>query len=1440
MNPKPPPTLDRELPLALLPVRLEARYLPRGAPTELVVRVFPDEIHADGHDPALTVREERAGHAYWQVVWENEDAAAVGAARTWLAGQCGPYRALWVATATTPTGRLGTGLTFPEVTIRKDNQPARARVLPDRWIVRLYDAQRQLAHTTTSLPIREGLAIAPTLAAIDPDAIDPQTGKPHEPLDAFLGGQGLDWMTDVTAAVDAGMAVRIPIGAVPNPVGTLLVTGVRAGRDPLAEADELESLVTAHWYTRGFDVVPQGTPTNNSDAGRSGVSLAAPDLEELFTREVSERPMAPGGRALLMAADPAMMYRVPAADALSLALGRLRANTFDRTSHAETVDGLAAWAMNLAIGFATLGDYLDGPLAMLDGRTAAGEQTPALRDWFIDWVRGGATLPAIRCGGQPYGLLAVTPPAPQAEPGDDELRDLLGHHLARIATTWTRSLPTSALDPEATDARPSMTPAADAVVVGEVLGAVPHPTSLQLRDATDNTQMDGAALVRATGQVDFDIMREPVNPGTDAGDLVQLWRATKPTIDGIPNPLVPDAAIPDIHTQLGNAEAFRDALAAGVDDLEFGAEALAHVDDDLLPLLRMHRDATERVPPQLAGFNESGGLGATDVIRLVHTTFESVPEPVTRLVTTAGDITELGVLLTALIDALDEIATHQIEPMWRQRLVTGPAPLLHHLLDQNHLHVPIADAPRVKVALQVLQAGANSTAIDVEATLERLLRESLGLGIHRIDAWVSSLAGERLAAKRRQRPAGIQLGAYGWLLDLAPSDDPVTQGFIHAPSLSHAATAAVLRSGWQAFGIDAADAPLSVDLSSDRVRGGTWILDGVRNGQDLAETLGSRFERFLHDGRLDDWIERIRRIVLDVTGAGGPPSAVVDGLLVARAFSDAERNPVEGELHRRLRAETAPTADPAESAEGARVRRALTAVAADLDSVADLTMAQSVHALLRGNSESASAALAVTGGGDAAVPPITVTASQRDAQLVSHRVVAVWPVDGPPPAATSVLGVAEPRLTAWLESLLPAPGRVSAGVVVRDATGAVAGRGTVTLADVGLRSLEAAHLAGGQPGQAGSRLGRIVAAVAADRSLEGGSVEIAFDVAGRGHMSVDDFGLLAVAALDAAGRGRALRPADLVVAGGDPTAAVEDVVELADRLSAVEEQLDQIAADLAASDPAVVRAALLRASAIDVPGAVAAIEADATDESLATVLAALVDRRTAAGTGIDDTAVDGIAEHLHRLVNGVVTILPVFTPAPDADRSVSAASARLVADVDDMGHRWLRQVARVRPAVGALNDVLLLAETMSGTPLARLGVVQLPHHDEGWAATGPIVGRRERLALLSLTGTDVLAAEDQPLAGFLVDGWTEGIPASDQLSGIAVHFDAPTARAPNAVLLSVVDEQDGFSADGISAQLLHVINLMKLRAIPPTGLAEHGHYLPTIFLPEDIEMPEIA
>ena len=112
------------------------------------------------------------------------------------------------------------------------------------------------------------------------------------------------------------------------------------------------------------------------------------------------------------------------------------------------------------------------------------------------------------------------------------------------------------------------------------------------------------------------------------------------------------------------------------------------------------------------------------------------------------------------------------------------------------------------------------------------MRGTLDLSSHRLDAWVTSFATKRLNTMRHKDPAGVYLGGYGWVEDLQPGpprtevtappgepgpifgfrNDP---GFVHAPSLDHAATVAVLRSGHLTrFGRspDPQADPLAIDL----------------------------------------------------------------------------------------------------------------------------------------------------------------------------------------------------------------------------------------------------------------------------------------------------------------------------------------------------------------------------------------------------------------------------------------------------------------------------------------------------------------------------------------------------------------------------------------------------------------------------------------------------
>ena len=67
-----------EQPLLMLPVRLETRFftMPDGM-HELRVRIYPDQIHVDTHEPGLSPEEQQWGQHFWEQLWRagRDDAA---------------------------------------------------------------------------------------------------------------------------------------------------------------------------------------------------------------------------------------------------------------------------------------------------------------------------------------------------------------------------------------------------------------------------------------------------------------------------------------------------------------------------------------------------------------------------------------------------------------------------------------------------------------------------------------------------------------------------------------------------------------------------------------------------------------------------------------------------------------------------------------------------------------------------------------------------------------------------------------------------------------------------------------------------------------------------------------------------------------------------------------------------------------------------------------------------------------------------------------------------------------------------------------------------------------------------------------------------------------------------------------------------------------------
>jgi hypothetical protein len=112
---------------------------------------------------------------------------------------------------------------------------------------------------------------------------------------------------------------------------------------------------------------------------------------------------------------------------------------------------------------------------------------------------------------------------------------------------------------------------------------------------------------------------------------------------------------------------------------------------------------------------------------------------------------------------------------------------------------------------------------------------------------------------------------------------------------------------------------------------------------------------------------------------------------------------------------------------------------------------------------------------------------------------------------------------------------------------------------------------------------------------------------------------------------------------------------------------------------------------------------------------------------------------------------------------------------------WLDSVALVRPSVARLTGAGLLSELLSPDGGLRATATQLPTaapgSSEGWAAIGPIPpGTGGRLSLVTIGNSPQLTIA----CGLVVDSWSERIPRAEQDTGLALQFDAPSNKPPQA------------------------------------------------------------
>jgi hypothetical protein len=1412
--------LDGRVPITLLPVRLETRFTRNGK--KLRVRVFPDTVQQDGHEPELTAEEIDAGVRYWNARWEQGGPERDSAAWNELARAYRPTRARWLVETMTPTNvaSLGTGKPrFPEPAKRPApwTRAPMARILPERWLVLAYRGDT-LVVRKWGRPLPDDLPMGPA-----PD-LEPAADEPADPpaeQDALPIDDGMQWLVDFEAAEALGMAITIDEqdvtgGALAAGFDLLVVLGVDWTLEPGDAATRLEAHLAAHSYSDGLSFPRLGTPTNVTEEAAAATNTDVQRRPELLDPTAAPNVTADSGATRLK-------------DALGLPTPSVLEAAPGATDRSDT----AARHMNNALWAPTWGYFLEQMMRPLVDLTNAA----AVQDHFRRFVRGRGPLPTLRLGKQPYGVLPVMA-LPNWKPLTPGIEEELTRRLTSLRAQWLHS---AGGVPRLGDGV-----APDEVLV-DLLRRTPRSETFRLRKATGRAVAAGLFGLDFVGQFQELIAGALLQLAAIGGrpDIVDVTLAEKS--ESLPVPFVARGALSEVDALDPNY--FSTVLAqvsrsGGFKNLVEDPESA----NSLLEALIRHAAQLEmaRVAFILIAEAEikAGIIARADNVPKeieIHVPDGAAERPA---VESARPPSALSSGKTTL-----ELA---LQPM---RLVSGGKTVANHVATLSNAVL------RGKVSTR--RFADFRTSLDElsrvpSAELGRLAAETLDCCSYRLDAWITSLATRRLSDLRSQGHQGTHLGSYAWVEDLRPQGAGSSLGYVHALSVAQASAAAILRSGHVSRRASG-DSVFAIDLSSERVSRALEILEGVRAGQPIGALLGYRFERGLRERSLP-----LARYILEFRRAA-PLDTATDGFDDSQPLEAiAARDVVDGvKLARRARDEETALLNEVgvDSGDRPAVRAELGRLADALDGVSDVLMSESVYQAVLGNSERSGAALDAIDR-QTIVPDAGVVRTPRTGEGVSHRLLMVL-IDGGLPASWSNLqdarGLAEPRLNAWLGRALGDPDLVRFRAVAKDADG----KSLSPPLEARLTTLKLSPMStvlatvGGGAGKATELQERLADHFFQSAPAGTATLELEPDPPPSSPRSV--FGLaeltdLCTSLADLLGSCRSGSARDFV-ASTERAEDGFDPAELRQRADTAVAGLRRARNDLPGvnENPGVPRLRRTLLAMADM-GVRAAVPGGADrNELLAQVgaVAAAGDERLteleAMEAGLDRSVASASQQVEHdltrlRLIFGEnYPAAPLFTAANGDELASSLAAAQTLLDDDPLAAtQWLQQHALVRPAVGrlfaALTDVELRGRDLDA---GRLEVVQLPHRPgDRWVGLPVAEGGTLHVGAASVVmhTVDDLDPRAQ-LAAWVVDQWSEVIPRRTETTGVSFHFDAPGARAPQSILLAVPPDPtaEGWKLDDIIDSVREVVGLSKMRAVDLDHLEAIGRFLPAMYLTFNLE-----
>ncbi|SMO33322.1 hypothetical protein SAMN06265379_10197 [Saccharicrinis carchari] len=890
------------------------------------------------------------------------------------------------------------------------------------------------------------------------------------------------WLFNFNEAVNMGLGFKVNLTPTQFKRGfsRLFVIGIKMRADSDEGQQLVEELFKNHQFgDNTFSIIPQGTPTNNTEEEGSGYSVEE-DPDEAFDRYFEQgKPDDPYERSTRR--DGRWLANMLGIDVYNSGL-----NLAENYYHTDQCE---AAAMHTALWNATIGYYMESMLTPV----ASDWEIDRLRWFLINYVSGRGRVPSIRIDDQPYGILPATTFRnykfmEQREvigrAYSDDYPSLLKIYkvLEIVKKDWEKHLGKVAHVGKKGDAHQ---------ILLQALGL--HATSVEYdRRVADNLYANFNAMLMHGVELDI----QKIEGIYRTFGLLQLQHLGY-NHDYKNNPRIPILE----KSFLGDAH---DLDKFVVDDTPFSEKKpiRPYTEDDKNYIYWLidkaqnnHRDIKDQ-----KGFKDNKKPIALLYDMLRHAINLEFGNTGLRLYQNAQLVTQQEAAMMRLDADFIGIQenTRLLESKWDIIYRKEPRVNDNGLMIADHISELIKTAtsdPSVRYLQEVMAALEHLKDVPT-ARLERCFAEHLDCCYYRLDSWLMGFLHLQLEYMRfggesnESDPSdGIYLGAYGLVENLRPENkqlepktidedlvdifdperrndimtDSKNAGYVHAPSINHGLTAAVLRNAYISAATPANAETYKVNLSSERVRLALNIIEGMQQGQSLGALLGYHLERGLHDNNVEEmdiFIYELRKVFslssnkLKITAIKVGKTSSDPKIQKRYQEEEAEfeedkaitkieaNNVVDGlELLEHIRTSgkatypfgfaTGTGADKLMQAtpnQANAINKEVQRIMNIRDAVADLAISESVHQVVQGNYDRAAGALDAYSKGHYPQLPHVIQSNGSGVSLTNRFGIHLPPLSGPAGTVTP-RGITAPRINAWLNTIFPDRNLITCEVV---------------------------------------------------------------------------------------------------------------------------------------------------------------------------------------------------------------------------------------------------------------------------------------------------------------------------------------------------------------------------------------------------------------------------